>query len=154
MQLLYSLACVITKLQIDSSFFVKKSGPDLPLQTTCFLCCRGLSLSRNVSTLCDWFCQQFSFCICLLPPEKIRQGLQILNLLNFSCKKHSFLDFWNSTKHEDFKNITNYVNALFLLTVSNFEPVTLKIGGNIFDYKFLEFWFGKVNFLIGCHFLI
>ena len=41
-----------------------------------------------------------------LPSEKIRQGLQILILLNFSVKKHhSYIFEIKSTKHEDFKNI-------------------------------------------------
>ena len=40
--------------------------------------------------------------------EKIRQGLQILILLNFSVKKHHFYIFEiKSKKHEDFKNIAH-----------------------------------------------
>ena len=43
-----------------------------------------------------------------LPSEKIRQGWQILILLNFSVKKHHFKIYEiKSTQHEDIKNIAH-----------------------------------------------
>ena len=50
--------------------------------------------------------KKFELLMYFLPSKKIRQGLQILILLNFSVKKHhSYIFEIKSTKHEDFKNI-------------------------------------------------